>query len=81
MVIHTSTRKSLRLAGRLSITLLIEAPGGVFAPDIPEDEKTEGKCGKRSPVTADDWDAVVVDDDDEKSAGNGDGVGGFEDDL
>ena len=81
MEIQTSTKKSLLLAGWLFIVKLIETFGGVFAPDIPKDEKTEGKCGKRSPVTADDGHAVVIDDDDEKSAGNGDGVGGFEDDL
>ena len=76
-MIQTSTRNSLFLAGRLFIVKLIESLGGVFAPEVPEGEQTEGKCGKRAPVAADDWHAVVVHCNDDEGAGNGDRVRGI----
>ena len=79
--IQISTRNSLLLAGRLVIVKLIEALGGVFAPDVPEGEQAECKSGKGAPLAADDRDTVIVDGNDKKSAGNGDCVGGFEDNL
>ena len=79
MAIQTSTRKSLLLAGRLVIAwLMIEAFGGIFAPDVPECENAESQCGERPPVAADDGHAVVVDGDDDEGAGDGAGVWAFE---
>ena len=81
MTSHTSIKNSLVLLCRLSIALLIESLWSVFSPDVPEGEETECERGERAPNTADNGDGVVIDCNDDKSAGNGHDIWRVEHDL
>ena len=80
-LIQTSTRNSLLLAGRLVIVKLVESFRGVFAPEVPEGEQTEGKRCERTPVASEDGHAVVVYRDDDEGTGDGYCIGRVENDL